>query len=96
MTGFMPMIQTINRRTPFATYLGVGRLAGNINIRRCTILVLTRKADQQILIGDNIVITIVEIRGGSTRIGIDAPAEIEIIRPDAKCKEKKDGSCPIQ
>ncbi|TWT55088.1 hypothetical protein Pla22_27420 [Rubripirellula amarantea] len=43
-------------------------------------LVLTRKADEQILIGDNIKITLVRIKGGQVRIGIEAPREVRVIR----------------
>ncbi len=43
-------------------------------------LVLTRKADEQILIGENVKITIVKVRGNSVRLGIEAPREIRVVR----------------
>ena len=43
-------------------------------------LVLTRKANEEILIGDNIKITLVRIKGGSVRVGIEAPRDIKVIR----------------
>ena len=43
-------------------------------------LVLTRKPRQQIMIGDNIVINVVEGQGENARIAIDAPREIKIYR----------------
>lgn len=43
-------------------------------------LVLTRKAGEQILIGDDIVVTVLESRGDGVRIGIDAPRGIKIQR----------------
>ncbi len=43
-------------------------------------LVLTRKHSEQIVIGDKIVITVVELRGDKVRIGIDAPAEVPVHR----------------
>ncbi|MGB0600520.1 MAG: carbon storage regulator [Rubripirellula sp.] len=45
-------------------------------------LVLTRKPDQRIEIGNDIVLTVVRVRGDRVRIGIEAPPEIRIIRPD--------------
>ena len=41
-------------------------------------LVLTRKPKQQIMIGDSIVINVVEVQGENVRIAIDAPREIKI------------------
>ncbi len=43
-------------------------------------LVLSRKLNEQILIGDDIVLTIVDIRGDKVRLGIEAPAEIPVHR----------------
>ena len=45
-------------------------------------LVLTRKPDERILIGDDIVITVLDIRGDGVRIGIDAPRGVRIQREE--------------
>jgi carbon storage regulator len=43
-------------------------------------LVLSRQRDESIIIGDNIVVTIVDIRGDKVRLGIDAPREVSVHR----------------
>ena len=43
-------------------------------------LVLTRKLGETIVIGDDIVIKVVDIHGKQIRLGIDAPNEISICR----------------
>lgn len=43
-------------------------------------LVLTRKVRQAIRIGDDIVVTVLEVRGEQVRIGIDAPDSVNIVR----------------
>lgn len=43
-------------------------------------LVLTRKEGEGIIIGDDIHITVVELKGGGVRIGIDAPKSTKIHR----------------
>ena len=43
-------------------------------------LVLTRKPRQQIMIGDNIIINVVEVQGEDVLIAIEAPREIKIYR----------------
>ena len=45
-------------------------------------LVLTRKRDESIIIGDNIVITVIGIRGDKVRFGIEAPKEVSIHRKE--------------
>ena len=45
-------------------------------------LVLTRKPGEKILIGDDIVITVLDARGDSIRIGIDAPRGVKIQRDE--------------
>ena len=43
-------------------------------------LVLTRKTNERIKIGEDIVITVVRVRGGTVGIGIEAPTELNISR----------------
>jgi carbon storage regulator len=43
-------------------------------------LVLSRKKNERIVIADNIVITVVEVKGDKVRLGIEAPDEIPVHR----------------
>lgn len=43
-------------------------------------LALTRKVGERIVIGDNIVVTVVSIKGDNIRLAIEAPKEIKIYR----------------
>ncbi len=45
-------------------------------------LVLSRHRDESIMIGDDIVVTIVDIRGDKVRLGIDAPQDIPVHRQE--------------
>jgi carbon storage regulator len=45
-------------------------------------LVLSRQSDETIIIGDNIRVTIVEVRGDKVRIGIDAPRDVAVHRQE--------------
>ena len=45
-------------------------------------LVLSRKKNEQIVIDENIVLTVVQIRGDKVRIGIEAPKDIPIHRKE--------------
>ncbi len=45
-------------------------------------LVLSRQRDESIIIGDNIVLTVVDIRGDKVRLGIDAPKEVPVHRQE--------------
>jgi carbon storage regulator len=47
-----------------------------------TMLVLTRKIGEGIVINDDITITIVEMKGGNVRVGIDAPRDKKIYRQE--------------
>lgn len=45
-------------------------------------LILSRKADESIVIGDNITIKIVSIEKGVVKLGIDAPSDVSILRSE--------------
>ncbi len=51
-------------------------------------LVLTRKRDEVIQIGDNIVIKILKTGKGAIKIGIDAPGNVRVIRGELVEEEK--------
>ena len=63
-------------------------------------LVLSRKKDESIIIGDDVEITIVDVRGDKVRLGINAPRSISVHRKEIyeaiqrekeqKAKEAKD------
>ncbi len=46
------------------------------------VLVLARKLDESIVIGDNIIVKIVSVENGVVKLGIDAPQEISIMRSE--------------
>jgi carbon storage regulator len=46
------------------------------------VLVLSRKVGERILIGDKICLTVVKIGHGGVRIGVDAPAELAVVREE--------------
>ena len=45
-------------------------------------LVLTRKANEEIMIGDNIIVNVVKVSGGKIKFGITAPPEVSIKREE--------------
>jgi len=60
-------------------------------------LVLSRQRDESIFIGDNIKITVVDIRGDKVRLGIEAPTEIPVHRQEvyeAIQRENQRGGAP--
>jgi carbon storage regulator len=46
------------------------------------VLILTRRIGESVVIGDDIVLTIVEVRGDSVRLGIDAPRSVDVHREE--------------
>jgi carbon storage regulator CsrA len=49
-------------------------------------LVLTRKIDEQIVIGDNIKITVIKVRNNQVRLGISAPRDVRVLRGELEPK----------
>ncbi|AZR81769.1 MULTISPECIES: carbon storage regulator CsrA [Piscirickettsiaceae] len=51
-------------------------------------LVLTRRVGETLIIGDNIKLTVVGLKSGQVRLGIEAPKEVQIQREELLLKEK--------
>jgi carbon storage regulator len=46
------------------------------------VLVLTRRPNQSIMIGNGIVVTVLEVRGDQVRLGIKAPRDVDVHRDE--------------
>jgi carbon storage regulator len=46
------------------------------------VLVLTRRSGESVMIGDQVVVTVVEVRGDVVRLGIEAPREVRVHREE--------------
>src|SRR6476659_2845670 len=57
-------------------------------------LVLTRKLQQQIKIGEQITVTILKLKGNTVRVGIDAPRDVRVVRGELpKDGAAQDAAC---
>lgn len=54
-------------------------------------LVLTRKANQSIMIGDEIEVTILSIMGEKVRVGIEAPRSVPVFRKEVYLEIREEG-----
>lgn len=45
-------------------------------------LIVTRKVDETVCIGDNIRVTVVQVRGKQVRLGIEAPQDLLVLRAE--------------
>jgi carbon storage regulator len=55
---------------------------GGLAVGRKPMLVLSRKKNESIIVNDNIVITVVDVRGDKVRIGIEAPRDVSVHRQE--------------
>jgi carbon storage regulator len=59
-------------------------------------LKITRRAGERIILGDDIVVTLLEISGQSARIGIDAPRSIPVYREEIWVEVKRENEAAAQ
>lgn len=52
-------------------------------------LVLTRKLEQQIQIGEGITVTVLEVKGNTVKLGIAAPREVRVLRAELKPRSEE-------
>lgn len=55
-------------------------------------LVLSRKKNETIMVGDDVVITIIEIRGDKVKIGIEAPPSVSVDRREVRLAKLRDNA----
>ena len=58
-------------------------------------LILSRKTDQQIKIGDDITLTIIELRGDQVKIGVEAPKSIKVFRQEVFSAIKSENTAAL-
>ncbi|WP_150539702.1 carbon storage regulator CsrA [Actinobacillus vicugnae] len=61
-------------------------------------LILTRKIGESLLIGDNVEITVLSVRGNQVKLGVNAPKEISVHREEIyhRIKALADDSVDVQ
>lgn len=59
-------------------------------------LVLSRKLKQEILIGENIKITVLKVKGNSIRLGIEAPRDVHVLRGEIPKKSEVVGETQVE
>ena len=53
-----------------------------INIKEQTMLILTRRVGETLMINDNITVTVLGVKGSQVRIGINAPSDVSVHREE--------------
>lgn len=71
------------RDTCLERALVMGSTVRNLHIRReATVLILTRKLGEVLHIGDDIKVTVLNVKGNQVRLGIDAPKDVSVHREE--------------
>jgi len=79
-------------KNPFSPAEGTPKLIP----KESPMLVLSRQCDETIIIGDNIRVTIVEVRGDKVRIGIDAPRDVSVHRQEIYDAIRRESGAALQ
>lgn len=55
-------------------------------------LILTRRVGETVMIGDDVVVTVLRVKGNQVRIGVDAPKSVSVQREEIYARMQKDSA----
>jgi carbon storage regulator len=58
-------------------------------------LVLSRKRGERIVLADSVVVTVLEVRRGAVRLGIEAPPRVRIVREEIRHRDPRPSAAPV-
>jgi len=61
-------------------------------VKEDTMLVLSRKVGERVVIGDQIVVTVLEVKGRQVRLGFEAPPDVQIWRGELAFHDHRTGT----
>lgn len=56
-------------------------------------LILTRRTEESIMIGDDIKVTVIDMGGGQVRLGVTAPKDVSIHRQEVYDRVQEEKAC---
>ena len=57
---------------------------------------ITRRAGERIVLGDNVIVEVIEVKGGTVRLGIDAPRSLPVYREEIWLEVKKENQAAAE
>ena len=60
------------------------------NLQEVIMLISTRRVNEKLIIGTNIVVTVLAVKGNQVRIGIEAPEDISVYRDNARIQSDQE------
>jgi len=67
---------------------------GNCNEKETTMLILTRRVGETLLVGDDVEVTVLGSKGNQVRVGINAPKTIPVIREELLTRDQNQTAIP--
>lgn len=55
-------------------------------------LILTRRVGETVMIGDDVVVTVLRVKGNQVRIGVDAPKSVSVQREEIYARMQQNGA----
>jgi carbon storage regulator len=61
-------------------------------------LILTRRVGETLMVGDNVTVTVLGVKGNQVRIGVNAPKDVAVHREEIyeRIRNEKEGGAPSQ